>query len=198
MGKWGNRRCTLEMGRIGVIVDGSGDYHSIRMRFTENCRVLKTDGPRGHEASVSDIVSGAGKQISMLIACEYMRIVVVTDFEMRDNDYNEFTNNLKRAFQNSYGECDIDVAVPNRMIENWYLADIEHLSKNKVFLKKNIRQKNFEGTNGKEKLKAYFLPKYHYSETIHGPQLFAILRFGVARGNSPSFNEFLTIMEKSD
>lgn len=114
---------------------------------------------------------------------------------MRTEDYNEFAEKLKEKFKERYTDCNANVAIPNRMIENWYLADIEYLSMNRVFLKNNIRQRNFEGTNGKEKLKKLFLPNYSYSETMHGPKLFSILRFEVARVNSSSFNNFLIIIE---
>jgi 5S rRNA maturation endonuclease (ribonuclease M5) len=179
------------MGKIGVIVDGPGDYNSLRTRFTGNCRILKTDGPRGHTVSISDIVNSSRKQVSMLrdYACE--KVVVLVDFEMRGDDYAEFVTNLRHTFTSHYIDCHVDVAVPNRMIENWYLADIEHLSRQKTFLKNNLRQKNYEGLNGKEELKKCFASGYSYSETTHGPRLFAILRFDVARQNSASFSDFL-------
>ena len=183
------------MSKIGIIVDGQGDYHSIRSRFLGQCEVLKTDGQRGHEAKVQEIVSGANKQISMLSACDCSPIIVLLDFEMRTVDYFEFVEELKKEFKQRYDDLEVNVAIPNRMIENWYLADIEYLSNNKVFLKNNIKQKKFEGTNGKEVLKTLFLKNYSYSETEHGPQLFKILRFDVARKNSVSFNNFLVIME---
>ena len=35
------------------------------------------------------------------------------------------------------------------------------------------------------------IPGTAYSETQHGPQMFAVVRFDVARTNSASFAEFL-------
>lgn len=183
------------MAQIGVIVDGQGDYHSVRSRFLGQCRVLKSDGPRGHQASIDNIVAGATKQIAMLEGCKCSPIVVLIDFEMRTEDYDVFAEKLAGKFRERYTECNVKVSVPNRMIENWYLADIEYLSMNKAFLKNNIRQRNFEGTNGKEQLKKMFRVNYSYSETIHGPQLFSVLRFEVARSNSSSFSNFLIVME---
>jgi hypothetical protein len=33
-----------------------------------------------------------------------------------------------------------------------------------------------------------------YSETDHGPKMFSVLRFDVAKKNSPSFGEFLEMV----
>ncbi len=182
--------------RIGLIVDGDGDYAVFKRRFPHDFKILKTDGPRGPTAAVDDIASRSRKQISILKAFGCKRILVVLDFERRGIGYNHFFGILKRAFGNAVWGVPVSVAVPNRMIENWYLADIEFLSKKKAFLRNNIKQKNYEGTNGKEVLKSYFVRKIKYRETKHGPQLFAILRFNVARKNSPSFNQFLQILRR--
>ena len=112
------------MSNTGIIVDGRGDFHSLKTRFTGTCKILKTDGPRGHTTSIVDIVSGSIKQISMLSDCGYQAIVVMVDFEMRNKDYDKFVKFLSNEFARTYNKCKVDVAVPNRMIENWYLADI--------------------------------------------------------------------------
>lgn len=183
------------MPRIGIIVDGQGDYHSLRTRFVGSCQVLKTDGPRGHTVSINKLVSGAGKQLSMLMDCGCNEIVVIVDFEMRMSNYDEFVRDLVEQFTRNYTQCQVHVAVPNRMIENWYLADISYLSQLKVYLKNNLQQRNYEGLHGKDELKRCFAHGYTYSETTHGPQMFRILRFDVARRNSDSLNVFLSIME---
>jgi len=182
------------MEQTGIIVDGPGDYHSLRTRFRSNCKILKTDGPRGVTVSIDDMVSHASKQISMLMACSCGRIVVLLDFEMRADDYTEFMVRIAEKFAQTYSEYPVSVAIPNRMIENWYLADIAYLSQCKAFIKNNLRQKIYEGLHGKEELKKCFISKFSYSETKHGPQLFEILRFDVARQNSHSFDDFLSKM----
>jgi hypothetical protein len=182
------------MTKVGIIVDGPGDYNSLKTRFTDNCRILKTDGPRGHDANIRNIVRSSGKQVAMLRECGCKKIIVLVDFEARTEDYVRFVSNLKGEFTRQYTKCKVDASVPNRMIENWYLADITFLSKRKSFLKPNLRQKNFEGRNGKEELKKCFARGFSYIETTHGPQMFAILRFDVARRNSSSFNDFLLML----
>jgi hypothetical protein len=179
---------------IGIIVDGPGDYASFKGRFNRAVKVLKTDGPRGHTPSIGEIVSGSRKQVSILQAYRCERIIVLFDFEMRKNDYASFVQEIEQRFQAAFQGIPVDVAVPNRMIENWYLADIEWLSMKKVFIKNGLRQKNYEGTHGKNELKRCFAEGYTYSETKHGPQLFAIVRFDVARKNSPSLEQFLRLV----
>ena len=176
-------------------MDGQGEYISFRTRFKGSCKILKTDGPRGHTASIDAIVYGAKKQIAILKACGCQQVIVLIDFETRTNDYLEFLKQLQEKFNRVFIECPVYIAMPNIMIENWYLADIVHLSNMKVFLRNNLRQKNYEGTHGKNELKRCFAPGLSYIETTHGPQLFALLRFDTARGNSQSFDAFLTLIE---
>jgi hypothetical protein len=182
------------MAKVGIIVDGLGDYRSLRARFKDNYRILKTDGPRGHTVDIEDIVHSSAKQVAMLRGFGYKKIVVLTDFEMRTEDYKGFVKNLKNEFSRYYIKCKVEASVPNRMIENWYLADVAFLSKKKSFLKRNIKQKNFEGLNGKEEIKKCFAKGFSYIETTHGPQMFAILRFDIARKNSSSFDDFLSML----
>lgn len=181
--------------KIGLIVDGDGDYAAFRRGFP-TFKVLKTDGPRGETAAVHNILSGTRKQISILRAFRCIRILVVLDFERRRVTYKRFLNMLESAFGCVDWGIPVSVAVPNRMIENWYLADIEFLSRKKTFLKRNIKQKNYEGTDGKRELKKCFIKRITYSETRHGPQLFAIIRFNIARQNSSSFNHFLQVLQR--
>lgn len=177
--------------RMGIIVDGDGDFGSLKKRFTNRYKILKTDGPRGHTAAVDAIARKSRKQISILRAFKCTRVIVVLDFERRREHYAEFVDSLRRAFSAvSFGVA-VFVAVPNRMIENWYLADIEQLSRNRAFIRDGLKQKKYEGTHGKNELKKCMKQGISYAETKHGPQLFEIVRFEVARTNSRSFDDFL-------
>ena len=128
--------------RYGVIVDGDGDYDSLKRRFTDGYKILKTDGPRGHEAKVADIVSRAKKQIRMLRAYGCNRVIVVLDFEERACQYNTFVKQIRWEFNSVSFGIPLTVAIPNRMIENWYLADIENISRQKTFVRNRLKQKN--------------------------------------------------------
>ena len=181
---------------IGIIVDGQGDFASLKKRFAGGYKIIKTDGPRGDSAAPSEIAIDSKKQIGMLKAFKCKRIIVMLDIEERRESYDEFFNKLSECFHGFDLGVQISIAVPNKMIENWYLADIEYLSRRKAFLKDGIKQKNFEGMHGKKELKKFFAKNIQYRETRHGAQMFAILRFDVARNNSPSLDHFLTTIRQ--
>jgi len=176
---------------VGIIVDGAGDFMSLRMRFKDGFKVLKTDGPRGHTALPGAIAKKARKQIGILSAFKCVRVILLVDFEDRTQPYLNFVSDLRNSFKRENFPVPIYIIVLNRMIENWYLADISFLSKKKTFLKDKIKQKNFEGKNGKKEIKRLMRQGESYSETKHGPKMFEILRFDVARQNSLSFDDFL-------
>jgi hypothetical protein len=188
----------LVSSKIGIIVDGAGDFAAIKARFQNGYKIIKTDGPRGHTAILCDILTNSKKQIAMLKAFSCRKVIVMFDFENRSEDYDDFRERARETFNDFNFGIPVSLAIPNRMIENWYLADIAHLSKEKVFLKRNLKQKNYEGKNGKNELKKCFTKKYTYSETNHGPQLFSSLRFNVAKINSRSFKLFLDLFEDSE
>ncbi len=182
---------------VGIIVDGQGDYASLRKRFVRGYRVVKTDGPRGHTARPADIATRSRKQMGILRGFRCAKVIVMLDFEERRQDYRAFVRELEEAFSAQDFGLPVLVAVPNRMIENWYLADIELLSSQKAFLKSGLKQKKYEGANGKASIKRCMRTGHPYSETKHGPQMFEILRFRVARQNSPSFDAFLGLIRGS-
>jgi len=83
------------------------------------------------------------------------------------------------------------VFVADRMLENWILADIAHISSKKVYLKKVSKQRNYESTDGKVELKRLFEKGYDYNEVRHGQELFPLLRSAEASKFSPSLAHFL-------
>jgi hypothetical protein len=182
------------MNKLGIIVDGDGDYSSFEARFKGKCRILKTDGPRGQQAKIGDIVKNSKKQINMLCAFRCNRVIIVMDFEDRNIPYQKFVSVLREQFGQVAFGIPVLVAVPNKMLENWYLADIEEISSKRIFIKKGLHQKNYEGKHGKAEIKKCMAKGITYSETNHGPQMFSVIRFDVACKHSPSFKEFLSMM----
>ena len=85
--------------KTGIIVDGPGDFAALKTRFFDDFKILKTDGPRGHTVTVGQIVASARKQINILRSYRCDRVVVVTDFEMRTDNYDEFCAVLENALQ---------------------------------------------------------------------------------------------------
>ena len=130
----------------------------------------------------------------MLQALACAKVIVVMDFESRPEPYERFLSRIQRAFDNSEFGPPVAVAIPNRMIENWYLADIEYLCACKRYLRRKLKQRNYEGTHGKRELKRCFVKGIDYCETKHGPELFLLVRTAVARDNSDSFRRFLQLL----
>lgn len=180
--------------RLGIIVDGAGDFASLKRRFCNGFKILKTDGPRGHTSPPEAIAKKSRKQIGILAAYKCSQVIVLLDFEQRSDPYEDFVVELRRLFESQGFPVPVAVIVINRMIENWYLSDIAYLSTQKAFLRDRITQKHYEGKHGKNEIKRLMQHGISYSETKHGPQMFEILRFDEARRLSASLNDFLNLI----
>jgi hypothetical protein len=183
------------MSKVGIIVDGQGDFAALRKRFGSTCKVLKTDGPRGHTVTPDRLAQSSKKQLNMLRFFGCTRVIIVTDFEERREKYTQFVSQLRLEFEKMALTVPVRVVVPNIMIENWYLADIEYLSKRRTYLRSNLKQKRYEGKHGKQQLKKLFKHGIDYNEVKHGTDMFSVLRLSTARQNSLSFAEFLKCFE---
>ncbi|GAA4317191.1 hypothetical protein [Compostibacter hankyongensis] len=179
------------MKKLGIIVDGAADLLSIKKRYPGKFKVLKTDGPRGHCSQVCDIISKSRKQVSMLKALNCKRAIILLDFECRKESITSFVKDLKTEIEKQDLPLITDIVVSNKMIENWYLADIEYLSQRKEYIKDRLKQKSYEGKHGKDELRKLFKRNYSYSETSHGPELFSMIRESIAKKNSISFKIFI-------
>ncbi len=178
------------MSALGVIVDGAGDFAAFRARFGSTVRVLKTDGPRGHTVAPDILVGSARKQVSLLQALGCRAAMIVTDYEVRPASYATFRGALKRAVDQAGFDIPVYVVAPNMMIENWYIADVEQLSRKRAFLRSGLKQKKYEGRHGKRELRRLFVKRAQYNEVLHGAKLFPVIRKSVAARNSASFFEF--------
>lgn len=183
------------MNKIGIIVDGQGEYCSFKQRFNnDNIKILKTDGPRGHLAKIEDIIIRSKKQINMLKCQGCSSAILLLDLEERNIDYETLLQQAENFIDKNKFEIGISVAIANKMIENWYLADIAYLSTQKKYLKRQKKQKNYEGAHGKKEIKKLFLHGYDYNEVTHGKELFNTMRFEYAKKYSKSLNDFLIML----
>jgi hypothetical protein len=181
--------------RLGIVVDGPGDFAAFRARFGSKFKIIKTGAPRGASVSAEMIAISTRKDVEILKAHRCSVVVVVTDFEERAEPYEKFLERLRaRLLAADYG-VPVRAVMPNRMIENWFLADIEHLSKKKAFLKDRLRQKKYEGTHGKREIKRLFKKTISYNEVMHGSQMFSTIRSDVAKLHSDSFRDLLDAIE---
>jgi hypothetical protein len=184
--------------RIGIVVDGQGDFAAITRRLGTTCRVLKSDGPRGHTVSPFNLVTGSRKQLQMLQSFGCRRAILMTDLEQRRESYDQFFRQLEKELRRLPFNLDMQPAVPNMMIENWYLADVEQLSRRRSYIRDKLKQRNYEGKNGKKELKRLFVKGSYYEEVRHGADLFSIIRFPTASKNSKSFEHFARCLAIAD
>jgi hypothetical protein len=185
------------MAKIGIIVDGQGDFAAVKRRLGSTCKILKTDGPRGHTVTIAELARGSRKQINMLRFFGCAGAVVMTDFEQRREPYSKFVSQLALELNKQGFGFNVCPAVPNTMIENWYLADVEQLSRKRSYIKSTLSQRPYEGKHGKRELKQVFKKGESYSEVKHGPELFCTIRFSIAQGNSASFKRFVSCIGAS-
>ena len=84
--------------KYGIIVDGPGDFAALRARYKNQCKILKTDGPRSHTVSPVQIATSSIKQCKILKAFNCKKVIILTDFEKRRSNYQKFMDDLKNAF----------------------------------------------------------------------------------------------------
>ena len=179
------------MSKVGIIVDGPGDFSTLKNRFTNGFKILKTDGPRGHCVTIEAIVAKSRKQINLLKRFDCTKIIILLDFECREIDFDDFADSINQHFSSKITDVKVVACLANTMIENWYLADISYLSSKFVFLRKVKKQKRFEGLHGKKELKKIMKKGQSYNEIKHGALLFKTLRIKEACKYSPSLAYFM-------
>lgn len=180
--------------KLGFIVDGPGDFAAVNARFGAGCKILKTGGPRSHSTTAEQIASYSRKEIEILRLYGCSHVVVIVDFEERQGSWKAFAEELNQLLSTGYEKMEVRAVVPNRMIENWFLADVTYLSSRFRFLKRQKAQKRFEGTNGKRELKRLFSKKESYQEVKHGRALFPEVRLEEAGRLSDSLLDLINAL----
>ncbi|MFA5794425.1 MAG: DUF4276 family protein [Candidatus Brocadiia bacterium] len=133
----------------------------------------------------------AAKKAASLIRLQkrYQPIIIIFDREGRPDNHRFIANALYRAIEDQgIPKVTVIIGVPDRMIENWLLADIKAV--NCYYSKiKPIKQKIFEGNSGKSRIRS-LIGRSQYSETQDGPEIFIKCNQSCMCQNSDSFNEF--------
>jgi hypothetical protein len=128
------------MSNPAFIVDGFTEKLLIQ-KICPHQPIRRTD-LNGKSASLNAI----SKRISSLIRLlgnRYYPIIILVDKEDRDIHFrdmaNEIISNIK---EEGFQDCDIRIGIPDRMIENWIIADWNSVST------KPMEIKNTESING--------------------------------------------------
>jgi hypothetical protein len=146
-------------------------------------------GLNGHDVGVPAIAKRVGTLVRLLQR-RYRPIIVVFDRERRPATCDQIEKELRDCLQNEDIEVPLIVAIPDRDIENWILADYE------VFCECSgctaaIPATGFEGTKGKTRLKSLLPENRPYVETIDGVQWLKKCRANQIAEHSASFAKLM-------
>jgi len=132
----------------------------------------------------------AAKVISSLINIRYRNhypIIVLFDRESRTESVVAIKKQLSELIKDATGNIQLIVGIPDRMIENWLLADPRNIA-DKL---KGTHSRMSEGVNGKAFIKKNICTKNTYHETVEGVEWFLTASSKEMYKNSTSFKSFI-------
>lgn len=176
---------------IAFIVDGQTEKKIIQ-RICPDAPIRMTN-LNGRDVSIAAIAKLVSSFIKLLKG-RYYPVLVLIDREGRPQTSAEIERSLFAELTECYGisETDIIVSCPDRMIENWMLADPELFHR----LHEITVEPGLEGSNGKKKIKQYLFTKgLPYHELTIGVDIFNQLDPLALRKNSPSFSRMAERVE---
>lgn len=171
---------------IGFVVGGRGERAALS-RWT-NKRLIHMANGLCCTASVDAISRQTLPLVRLLLEKKCDIVVIVLDRELQGASSSQLERNIEERMSQELPDASVFAACPDRMLENWMLADVKSWSGKHGT--KSSAQKKSEGKHGKDLVKALFKPGHHYRETLHGPLFIAAVRTSVARRNSASFARF--------
>ncbi len=142
----------------------------------------------GDEVSLEAIAKRIGS-LSRLIQNRFSPIIVIIDREARDAPSSKIRRDLSALLTQEHINVPIVVGVPDRMIENWILADAGTFA-TIINRKSNAISESFEGTAGEARLKELLPDNITYVKTIQGVEWFKSCDADTICQNSASFREF--------
>jgi len=193
----------IDLTKCVFVVDGRTEIRSFRAKFKKdyNCTPglrKHPGGGGGRTTSAHGYAKAASGAVFLAMRQRYTKIICVTDREARPQGATSFAAEVRSALihliesDTHYSHGDVEeklaVCVPDRMFENWIIADIEGIKQCEDLVESSARQAGFDGKNGTRVLKS--IMKVPYKKIQHGPALFKRVSFQRAIVNSPSFRLF--------
>lgn len=165
------------------IVDGQTEKKIIQHICPEApIRMTNLNGKNVNIAAIAKTVSSFIK----LFKGRYFPVFVLVDREGRNQSAEEIERLLHHELVDCYGLAanDVIVSCPDRMIENWMLADSTYFNRVHGILIESI----LEGKNGKKELRRLLSEKkIAYHELTVGVEIFVRINPAEMRRNSLSF-----------
>lgn len=169
-----------------VIVGGHAEFISFRRWFARQT-IRKCQGMHG--ACEPRGIAKQAKALAALSQRTKIRILIVLDREDATLPCEELEALVRDAVISEIPAAQVAVVCPDKMVENWMLADVRSWAKGK-YIRPKVAQANFEGLDGKKEIKRIFVGGFDYVETKHGVEFLNKIRPAVAASNSVSFRRF--------
>jgi hypothetical protein len=189
-----------------MLVDGRTEIIALRSKLQREFGIvpaLRRAGCNGRDVSVEAYVAASLGTLLTSLRGPWLHIVCIVDREGRSTSSENFALKLHEViisevlenakYHKEELETKILVCVPDRMFENWILADVEGIKRLKTLIREFATQKQYDGMNGASELRK--IMKRKYNKVIHAPKLFSLVSFKRGKTNSPSFNRFVEALE---
>lgn len=193
----------IDLNNTVFLVDGKTEIKALRDKFSKEYGIfpdVRKTGCNGKGVTPEGYVSASIGTLKLVLRNRYRHIICIIDREsraisarkladkIRITIVEQVSNNL--IFRRDDIENKLIVCIPDRMFENWIIADIKGIQVHSDLIDSSSKQKPFDGTNGIGILQK--IMKVSYKKTIHGPKLFKSISFNRAKNNSPSFENFFS------
>jgi hypothetical protein len=175
------------MPKPAFIVDGQMEKKILQRLCPDTpIRVLNCNG----EDVALDAIADRVVTLINIFNNKFHPIIILIDRENRPATTTRIIKDLSNKIQDRGCSDSVIIGVPDRMTENWILADWNNYC-DKVGIPPTPRPINFEGTNGKGKIKDYLPEKIKYHETVEGVEWFVSANPRTIAKNSRSFYTLL-------
>jgi hypothetical protein len=196
----------MSLKKIAIIVDGPTEEGSLRSKFEKQffeSPSIRIGPGNGITFSLEGYAKGVLPTLQYLLKSTVRAIILIPDFENRKGKCERFSENLKKNIikillrETKYKEDDLKeviyVCPPNKMFENWIIADVDGIIVNNSLINPNANQKNYEGMHGASELQKIMTTKY--KKTVHAQMLFKKIRDDISIANSSSYESFISCFE---
>jgi hypothetical protein len=180
--------------RPAFIVDGHQEQKIVqRLCPGAAVRMLNCNGD---EVDLSAAAKRAASLIR-LMGNRYYPFIIIFDREGRCLSATEVGKSLECFLREEGIDDMLIIGVPDRMIENWILADWENVQQ-QGNLRIQTSSKSFEGTHGKSVIIRLLPRDGRYQETIQGVDWFVTGNPSIMFRNSVSFRQFVLSLNNVD
>lgn len=173
------------------VVEGYLEHEFLHAICNKKARILKLSN--GKQVSPASLAKQVFAQAAAA-AQQPSYIIVIADREKRPETASNIEDQVSKELKRLGLKIGFSVHVPDQMIENWILADIETV-KNEGF--DPTLKSGSEGCHGKNVLGEAFKTKNrNYKERIDGVRLLKSCRASIIRKCSPSFDRLCIHLSK--